>query len=183
MDRVTGVFETKMQAEEAMDDLRHQGIPDAQLSVVARHDTVATEGTPSTTDHDREEGDTAGERVGKGLAAGAGVGAIFGLAAVLIPGVGPFITAGWLASVIGATAGGIVSGAIVGGTAGAVAGALAKAGYDQEEADFYGNEIERGAVLVAVDISNSQFTAEEVRKTLREHGARFSTREMNRYAA
>jgi hypothetical protein len=48
------------------------------------------------------------------LLAGAGVGALFGLAAALIPGAGPFIAAGTLASALGsAAAGGAVAGAIV----------------------------------------------------------------------
>ena len=76
--------------------------------------------------------------------------AAFGLAALLIPGVGPFITAGVLASALGATGGAIASGAIVGGASGALAGAFAKAGYSREEADFYGSTVERGGVLVAV---------------------------------
>ena len=55
-----------------------------------------------------------------------GVGALFGIAAALIPGVGPFITAGTLlATTLGAVGGGAVAGAVVGGTTGLIASALA----------------------------------------------------------
>ncbi|HSA57938.1 MAG TPA: hypothetical protein VLE53_19650, partial [Gemmatimonadaceae bacterium] len=91
------------------------------------------------------------ERVGKGAAAGAGLGALFGLAALAIPGIGPFVTAGVLASALGATAGTVAAGAVVGGASGALAGAFAKAGYSKEEAEFYGPAVERGNILVAVD--------------------------------
>jgi hypothetical protein len=84
-------------------------------------------------------------------AAGAGAGLLFGLAALAIPGVGPFITAGALASALGTTGGALAAGAIVGGTSGAIAGGLSKAGYSKDEAEFYGPAVERGGVLVAVD--------------------------------
>jgi len=103
------------------------------------------------------------------LLAGAGAGALFGLAAALIPGVGPFITAGWLASSLGVAAGGAAAGAIVGGTTGAIAGAFANAGYTKEEADYYGGAVEGGKVLVAVD-TREGYAADQVRSLLVQHG-------------
>lgn len=162
MERVTAVFENQTQAEQAVAALRGMGIADAHLSFISRQSDVgATDGADAP---------DAGEGAGKGLLAGAGVGAIFGLAASLIPGVGPFITAGWLASALGsAVAGGAAAGAIVGGTSGAIAGALANAGYTHEEAQYYGGAVERGNVLVAVDTS-SGYAADQVRDILAQHG-------------
>jgi hypothetical protein len=88
------------------------------------------------------------QRAAKGAAAGAGAGLLFGLAALAIPGVGPFITAGALASALGTTGGALAAGAIVGGTSGAIAGGLSKAGYSREESQFYGPAVERGGVRV-----------------------------------
>ena len=173
INRVTAVFDTESQAEKAVSDLRREGVDDKQLSIVSRQGRgMAATGEGTTAEAAEETKDT-GERAGKGALAGAGVGAIFGLAASLIPGVGPFITAGWLANLLGAVGGGIASGAIVGGTAGAVAGALAKAGYEEDEARFYGDAVERGNVLVAVDTANSDVSADRVRVILLENGGRF----------
>ena len=167
MARVTAVFDDRTQAERSITELRRRGISDAQMSIVSKRpdDLDVTKGAAD---------DTTGERVGKGALAGAGVGTLFGLAALLIPGVGPFVTAGVLASALGATGGAIASGAIVGGASGALAGAVAKAGYSKDEAEFYGSTVERGGVLVAVeadDVSAETLRAELMRLGGRTYGA------------
>ena len=167
LNRVTAVFDSEAQAQQAVTALRNMGITDAHLSYVSRHadGTVGSGAAP--------DGHTAGDDAVKGLAAGAGVGALFGIAAALIPGVGPFITAGTLLSTaLGAVGGGAVAGAVVGGTTGAVAGALAHAGYDEHEANYYGGAVESGGVLVAVD-TDGAVNAEQVRSVLAQHGGRF----------
>jgi hypothetical protein len=133
--RITGVFPDKNSAERAVTELRNQGVSDDNISVVTKHEQATSVAAGAT----------------EGLLAGAGVGAVFGLAAALIPGVGPFITAGYLASTLGAVGGGAAAGAIVGGSAGLIAGALARAGYNNDEAEILGKEIEAGRVLVAVE--------------------------------
>ena len=163
MARVTAVFDDRTQAERAIAEFRRRGIPDAQISLVSRRpDDVDVTGKASA--------DSTGERVGKGALAGAGVGTLFGLAAVLIPGVGPFITAGALASALGATGGAAAAGAIVGGTSGALAGAFSKAGYSKEEAEFYGPKVESGGVLVAVEADD--VSADRLRAELEQLGGR-----------
>ena len=163
MARVTAVFDDRTQAERAIAELRRRGISDSEMSIVSRRpDDIDVTG--------RATDDTTGERVGKGALAGAGVGTLFGLAALLIPGVGPFVTAGVLASALGATGGAIASGAIVGGTSGALAGAFSKAGYSRDEAEFYGSTVERGGVLVAVDADD--VSAERLRSELTQLGGR-----------
>ena len=162
MARVTAVFDDRTQAERAIVELRRRGIGDAEMSIVSkRSDDVDVTAHPA---------DDTGARVGKGALAGAGVGTLFGLAALLIPGVGPFVTAGVLASALGATGGAIASGAIVGGTSGALAGAFSKAGYSREEAEFYGSTVERGGVLVAVEADD--VSAERLRSELTQLGGR-----------
>lgn len=163
MARVTAVFDDRTQAERAITELRRRGIPDSQISIVSRRaDDVDVTG--------RAADDKTGERVGKGALAGAGVGTLFGLAAALIPGVGPFITAGALATALGTTAGTAAAGAIVGGTSGALAGAFAKAGYSKEEAEFYGSTVERGGILVAVE--SDDMSVERLRSELEQLGGR-----------
>ena len=167
LNRVTAVFDSQQHAEQAVSDLRSMGISDAHLSFVSQHSGGAGGGNG----HD---GHSAGDDAAKGLAAGAGVGALFGIAAALIPGVGPFITAGTLlTSALGAVGGGAAAGALVGGTTGAIAGALSHAGYDENEAGYYGGAVESGGVLVAVDTTGSSVSADQVRSVLAQHGGRF----------
>src|SRR6266511_3792982 len=141
--RVMAVFDDLKDAEKAIDWLRSQGVPDDRISVMARNqsDTAAMANCSGA---ERVAGDPDSDLArgaGTGLADGAGLGAPFGLAAALIPGIGPFIVAGGLAHALGAVGGSAVAGGIVGGTAGAVAGALSNWGLDQADANYYGGEI------------------------------------------
>ncbi len=162
MARVTAVFDDRGRAERAVGELRALGVRDTDLSFVARseEDAVAAGARES-----------AGERAAKGAAAGAGAGLLFGLAALAIPGLGPFITAGGLASALGATGGALASGAIVGATSGAIAGALSRAGYTKDESDFYGPAVERGGVLVAVE-TGGMVSPNQAREILAQYGGR-----------
>jgi hypothetical protein len=160
MARVTAVFHDGAQAERAVMELRRMGISDASLSIISRRMSDAE------VERDRGDDDSVAGRMVKGTLAGAGVGSLFGLAAALIPGVGPFITAGAFAAALGATGGAAAAGAIVGATSGALAGALSKAGYSKDEAEFYAPAIEAGGVLVAIDsdeVSTERLHAELVR--------------------
>ena len=165
MARVTAIFDSQREAEQAIEALRRIQVPDAHLSAVTRRVDDVEVG-----EHKHKHGDSAPARVAKGMVAGAGIGALFGLAAIAIPGVGPFITAGALASTLGATGGAAAAGAIVGGTSGAIAGALVRAGYTHDEAEYYGSAVERGGVLVAVDTED--VSEREVRSVLSEFGGR-----------
>ena len=161
MARVTAVFDNQARAERAVTELRRLGVTDTDLSFVARSEEEAVAAGASP--------DTAGKRAAKGAAAGAGAGLLFGLAALAIPGVGPFITAGALASALGTTGGALAAGAIVGGTSGAIAGGLSRAGYSREESEFYGPAVERGGVLVAVD-TEGVVSPDQARAVLARHG-------------
>jgi hypothetical protein len=153
--RVTAVFADKNSAERVVEELRRQGVRDSHLSVITGHEQAA--------------GVAAG--AGEGLLAGAGVGALFGLAAALIPGVGPFISAGFLASTLGALGGGAAAGAIVGGSAGLIAGALARAGYSKPEAEYFGTELEAGRVLLAVE-TGAAISDAAVAAVIKQYGGR-----------
>jgi hypothetical protein len=176
MGRVSAVFDDRADAERAVDWLRSRGVPNENISVLARHteDTTAMAERPGAERVDDDAGSDVARGAGVGLAAGAGVGALFGLAAAFIPGIGPFITAGALAHALGAAGGGAVAGAIVGGTSGAVAGALSKWGLDQADANYYGGEVERGATFVSVDLTGTALSYDEVRDAFRRYNGRFS---------
>lgn len=162
MARVTAVFDNHAQADAAIAELRNRGISDSHLSIVAKRvDDVEVARPPEA---------TAGERIAKGAITGIGVGTLFGLAAVVIPGVGPFLVAGPLASALGATAGSAAAGAIVGGTSGALAGAMARADFSKDEAAFYGPLVERGDVLLTVDTDD--VSRDRLRTELEQLGGR-----------
>ena len=163
MPRVTAVFDDRARAERAVTELRRLGWEDTDLSFIARSEEEAVAAGAKR--------DNVGERAAKGAAVGAGAGLLFGLAALAIPGLGPFITAGGLASALGATGGALASGAIVGATSGAIAGALTRAGYSKEEAEFYGPAVERGGVLVAVEAEDVP-SANEAAEILVQQGGR-----------
>lgn len=167
--RVSALFDTRAQAEAAVNAIRAQGVSESHFSVITRHqDGTGTTGVAAA------EAADAGSDVAKGTMAGMGVGALFGIAAALIPGVGPFITAGTLLSTaLGAVGGGAVAGAVVGGTTGLIASALARAGYDEREASYYGSAIESGGTLVTVDTGD--LNAAAVQQILTQHGGRTAT--------
>jgi hypothetical protein len=171
MERVTALFQDRVRAQEAIDRLRSMGIADSRLSIVGQHGTE--------TDAENMMKQDVSEGAGRGLAVGASAGALFGLAAALIPGVGPFITAGVLASSLGAVAGGAVAGAVVGGTAGTLAGAFAQAGYEKDEAEYYGEAVQKGGYLVAVDAYDANEAA-QVREVLNSSSARYYERPVTR---
>ncbi len=96
---------------------------------------------------------------GEGAAAGAGIGAalgglggvLMGLGLLVVPGVGPALAAGALAS-------GLL-GAGIGAAGGGIAGALANAGIPEEEAGYYAEGVRRGGHLVVVSTSDDKYAA------------------------
>ena len=161
--RMTVLFDDRAHAEAAVNELMKLGVDHSKMSIIARHNNGAVANNDAVDDD--------GASVATGTAAGVGVGALFGIAAALIPGVGPFITAGTLlSSALGAVAGGAVAGGVVGGVTGLISTALAKAGYDEHEANYYGQAIESGSTLVAIDTTGLNESA--VRDVLSNYGAR-----------
>lgn len=169
---VSAVFDNQAQAEQALAQLRAQGIPDRAISIVAQHSDNLTTGhsdVKSLDDHDNKA-----SGLTKGTLAGAGIGALFGLAALAIPGVGPFITAGALAEVLGVTGGAVAAGAIVGGTAGGLSALLLDYGVSREDAAYYEQRIHQGGVFLAVDVTDAPQNEAIVRTTLQQAGGRSS---------
>ena len=170
--RVSATFENADDAEKAYRWLRDNGISDNDIAIMASDQQVQSS-VGAERREAAEEAKDKGKDVVKGAAAGAGVGALFGLAALAIPGIGPFVAAGWLATALGTTAGAITSGAIVGGTAGTLAGALANTGYSKEESERFAQDVERGMTFISVNIpSGSTVDSDEIHDTFREFNGR-----------
>jgi hypothetical protein len=99
-----------------------------------------------TPEKEHDKGHKAREGAVRGAVAGGLFGGLagwlVGLGSLAIPGVGPFIAAGALATALG--------GAAIGAGLGAVAGALVGMGVPEDEAKYYEQEVRNGRSLVAV---------------------------------
>lgn len=71
-----------------------------------------------------------------------------GLGALLIPGIGPVVAAGWLIPTI--------IGAAVGASGGGIVGALIGAGVSEEHAHVYAETVRRGGAVVTVRVDDDQ---------------------------
>jgi hypothetical protein len=99
-------------------------------------------------DRDRDGADDRAEGAATGAGIGATVGGIAGLLAglgiIAIPGIGPVVAAGWLASTAVFAA--------AGGVAGGILGALTEAGVSEEDAQVYAEGVRRGGTLLTVRV-------------------------------
>jgi hypothetical protein len=144
---VVGVFDTKEQAQHAIEEVRRAGFKDNQISLVMHH---GAKGDIEITDLDAAKaayvtGDSKA-RKGAGLGAvagGLGLGAL-ALTVGLIPGVGPVLSLGVLAPAFFGV------GAAVGAVGGGIVGALIGLDFPEEEARYYEKELKAGHVLVGV---------------------------------
>ena len=139
-------FESRDQAERAVDDLRRAGFRDEEIGWAMRGEDKA----------DRPAGT---EDAAKGAATGAVAGGVLGglgAAAVtaLIPGVGPFIAGGLLATVL--------TGAGVGAAAGGLIGGLTGMGLSEDEAKHYEGEFKAGRPVVTVNAGDRYSEAADI---------------------
>lgn len=164
---VSAVFDTRTDAERALNRLREAGINDSQISIIAQRDgdkAVTTDG--------------AGEEVAKDVvgtaALGAGVGTLLGIAALAIPGVGPLVAAGAIASA--AIPGAAVTGAAIGAAAGGISGLLKDHGVGDEDSAYYEKSINDGGIFVSVDTDGASIDRRAAEDILYDAGGHSSTR-------
>ncbi len=159
MATISRLYDTYEAAAEAMRNLIEAGVPHSDISLVSNnseswYSTSSDRGikrATTTVDRDREgrddrvEGAEAGAGIG-GVAGGI-IGLLTGLGLMAIPGVGPVVAAGWLAST--------AAGAAAGGAAGGIIGALTQAGTSEEDANTYAEGIRRGGTLVSARVPDA----------------------------
>jgi hypothetical protein len=148
---ITRLFDDYDDAAAAVRELESAGLHHDRISLLANNGA----GHRLAHGHgDRVDDNDAGEGAAKGAATGGllggGAGLLAGLGMLAIPGLGPVVAAGWLAS----TAIGAVVGAVAGGATGGLLGALKDAGHTDEEAHIYAEGVRRGGTLVSVKPSN-----------------------------
>jgi uncharacterized membrane protein len=151
MNTIIGIFDDALSARRALEALRDGPLPLDDVSIVSRNTET---GAAVANDDDVS--------AGEGAAVGAVWGGLVGLAALLIPGVGPFIAGGALFAALT----GAVTGAVVGGVAAAL---IDFGGIPEEEARGYESMVHEGKTLVAVR-ANDEDSA-EVRRILDSFGA------------
>jgi uncharacterized membrane protein len=151
MKTILGIFDDPMAARHAMETLRDGPLPLEDVSIVSR----ATESGAAVGSDDDVS-------AGEGAAIGAVWGGLVGLAALLIPGVGPFVAMGAL----GAALLGAVTGAVVGGIAAAL---IDFSGIPEAEARRYEALVHAGKTLLAVKARDKD--AAEVQRILSSYGA------------
>jgi hypothetical protein len=137
---VIGLYDRLEDAQNAISELVSAGFQREDISMVA----ADTEGKFKT------YVGAPGEDAGEGAATGAGVGAavgglgglLIGLGALAIPGIGPVLAAGPIASAL--------IGMGVGAVTGGLIGALVDSGVPEEQANLYAEGVRRGGTLVKV---------------------------------
>lgn len=163
MRTIVGLFRNASDADLAVNALRDAGFTNTDISVLARDQAVS--GYYDTGTYHSSEDVGAAEGAGVGAAGGAVVGGItgllMGLGALAIPGIGPAIAAGTLATALGSAAAGTAVGAVTGAVTGGIVAALVDMGVPEEDANFYAEGVKRGGVLVTVQADNTQASTVE----------------------
>jgi hypothetical protein len=138
---ITRLYDSYDRALQAVRALKDAGFTDDQISVVANR---ATTETPA------EEDAEAGAGIGGTLGAAAGL--LAGLGVIAIPGIGPVVAAGWLASTVAVGA----AGAVAGGATGGIVGALTGSGLPEDEANVYAESLRRGDSLLTIRVPDDR---------------------------
>jgi len=139
---IVAMFDDYQAATKAVTKLKSAGIPESDISLVSGNESIRKPGSfepPANTDTTAEH---AGTGAAMGAALGGGAGLLAGLGVMAIPGLGPVVAAGWLASVL--------LGAGAGAATGGIIGALTGAGIPEDHAHTYAEGIRRGGTIVTV---------------------------------
>lgn len=138
---VSRLFDSYSQAQAAVEALEHAGFSNSEVSLVSRY---------------RDDNTLVGDDEGSNTATGATTGALIGggggllaaLGLIAIPGIGPLVAAGVLATTLVGAAGGSVVGGLI--------GALTSAGVSEEDAHVYSEGVRRGSSLVTVSTDDAR---------------------------
>lgn len=150
---VVGVFDNGEGLETAYRELSEIGYGPENISVIRQDRPAPPMGAGET---------KSGSAAATGATAGAVLGGVAGLAALAIPGVGPFLAAGPIATAIGA--------ALTGGALGGLVGSFAGLGMPTEHAEQYEAAVRGGGTFISVKTSDPD-AAKRVNDLLCRHGA------------
>jgi hypothetical protein len=140
MQTLTKVYERHDVARQVVKELETAGIPISSVSLLANK-AISDQYT------DVDDASGAGTGAGVGATVGGAAGLLAGLGILAIPGLGPVVAAGWLAST--------ALGAVAGGVTGGLVGALVDAGVPEDHAHVYSEAVRRGGTLLSVRVEDS----------------------------
>ena len=141
---IAGLFEDRTQAEQAVEDLKAAGFSQDRIGIVMQ-DKQQTRAVNEA--HDTHSTESA---IGGSLIGGTAGALLAATGALVIPGIGPFIS------------GGILATSLVGGAAGWLVGGLTGLGIPKEEAKYYEGRVQQGAALVTVDAAGRDAEARQI---------------------
>ncbi|KRD95868.1 hypothetical protein ASE63_12705 [Bosea sp. Root381] len=144
---LTRSYDNYETARAVVERLEAGGIRSADISVVGHHEKA------NDSHYQKADDSNAGEGAGIGAALGGAAGLLAGIGLIAIPGIGPVVAAGWLAST--------AAGAAAGGVTGGVIGAFTNAGHSEEDANYYAETVRRGGSVVSVRVADEQVPAVE----------------------
>jgi len=136
---VFGIYSSEAHAAEGVDQLRMSGFQNTEVSVLFS-ENAGNKDLAHRKSTKAPEGAATG--AGTGLVIGGALGWLAGIGALAIPGLGPFIVAGPIISML--------SGVGLMGTLGGIAGGLIGAGIPEYEAKRYEGRIRKGGILLSV---------------------------------
>jgi uncharacterized protein (TIGR02271 family) len=154
---VVGLFYERQQAELAIQELKGNGFKDDQIGVLMQDRDSQQQLADSTGTKVSET--AASGAIGGGVAGGV-MGLLAGIGALAIPGIGPIVAGGVLASTL--------AGAGIGAAAGGLLGALVGMGVPEEDAKYFEEGVRAGGILVTVEAGTRK---EEARQILLGRGA------------
>ena len=152
---VVGVFDDRLDADEALKSLKDAGFEPDQISIVMLQTPQPEHAPPQGFHVDETTGILAGGALG-GLA-----GWLIGATAVAVPGLGALLAAGALVGALG--------GAGIGAATGGLIGHLVDEGLTSEEAGYYHDRVRHGAALMTIRAEASR--ADEAHALMHRLGA------------
>jgi len=154
---ITYMYDDSDTARRVLSALESMGFTNNEVSVVRQGGE--DDSWSSTREGDSvSDGATSGATLG--LAAGAGAGLLTSLGVIAIPGLGPLVAAGVLATTLATAAAGAVTGGVL--------GALVDYGISEEDAPVYAEGIRRGGTVISVRADEAR--AGEAERIMRSHG-------------
>jgi hypothetical protein len=165
---VVGLFRNRSEAEDSIRELKQAGFTNDQIGVATRDRSEAKEERTGPVKRESDPGKVV-EDTAEGMAEGAAVGALTGgvvgglvglIGSLLIPGLGPVVVGGVLASTL--------MGLGIGAATGGLIGALVGMGVPEEEAKYFDAGFRQGGTLVTVNAGDATDDAVAI---LQRHGA------------
>lgn len=158
---IVGLFDSASDAQAVVHEVVQEGVSRDQISVMTSRGDDAGKAITTTDTGAPTTGDDAMTGAGIGAALGGVGGLLVGLAVLPIPGLGPVIAAGPIATTL--------AGVGIGAATGGLIGALTHVGVPEEHAHHYAEGVRRGGTLVTVSARDG--LAERVSDVMSRHHA------------